>query len=69
MAPDQVLRNAVLASGMSVNAVARAAHVPQSALDKFVRKAGTITPPTAMRLMGGPGLELRPREGAAEASR
>ena len=69
MIAEDVLRNAVLMSGFSVNAVAKAADVPQSVLDKFVRRAGTINLPTAQKLMSWAGLELRPREENTHSSR
>jgi hypothetical protein len=54
---------------MCVKAVAWAADVPRCVLETFCRGTGTITLPTVMWLMDLPGLELRPREGAAKASR
>ena len=60
MNAEQLLRNAVLTSGTSVHAVAKAADVPQPVLHRFVRGQQGLTLGTAMKLMAWAGLELRP---------
>jgi plasmid maintenance system antidote protein VapI len=56
------LRQAVRASGQTVNAVAVGAGVPQPVLFRFVSGERDLTLRTAQKLADYFGLELRPRK-------
>jgi plasmid maintenance system antidote protein VapI len=58
---EDLLRNAVLTSGLSVNALAKQAGIPQPVLSRLLNGERTITLMTADKLLRYFGLEIVPK--------
>jgi plasmid maintenance system antidote protein VapI len=56
-----ILRDRIAASGMSINAIAKASGVPQPALNWFFKGERDLTLRTANKLARYLGLEMRPK--------